>query len=47
MKNDYVDKKGNIQDKLKKEIDAVYMLDIGEKQFTLENTDSKNSLGKL
>ena len=39
MDNDYIDKKGNIQDKLKKEIDALYMLDIGEKQFTLENTD--------
>lgn len=39
MKNDYIDKKGNIQDKLKKEIDAFDMLDIGQKKFTLENTD--------
>lgn len=39
VKNDYVDKKGNIQDKLKKEIDALYMLDIGEKKFTLKDTD--------
>lgn len=39
MENDYIDKKGNIQDKLKKEIDVFYMLDIGEKKFTLENTD--------
>ena len=39
VKNEYVDKKGNIQDKLKKEIDALYMFDIGENQFTLENTE--------
>ena len=39
MDNSYIDKKGNIQDKLKKEIDALDMLDIGQKKFTLENTD--------
>lgn len=39
MDNSYIDKKGNIQDKLKKEIDALDMFDIGEKRFTLENTD--------
>lgn len=39
MDNSYIDKKGNIQDKLKKEIDALDMFDIGQDKFTLENTD--------
>ncbi|MBP3929251.1 MAG: DEAD/DEAH box helicase family protein [Peptostreptococcaceae bacterium] len=39
MDNSYIDKKGNIQDKLKTEIDALDMLDIGQDKFTLENTE--------
>ena len=41
MNNGFIDKKGNIQDKLKKEIDACNMLDIGEKIFRLDNIDFK------
>lgn len=37
VNNEYIDKKGNIQDKLKQEIGSVDMIDICEKQFILKN----------
>ncbi len=39
VKNQYIDTQGKIQDKLKIEIDALDMLDIGDKKFTLDNTN--------
>ncbi|MGL5651787.1 MAG: type III restriction-modification system endonuclease [Paraclostridium sp.] len=35
-KNEYIDKKGKIQDKLKKELDALQLEDTGETKFTLQ-----------
>lgn len=37
VKNEYIDKKGKIQDKLKRELDALKSNSINEKQFTLQS----------
>lgn len=39
VNNEYLDKKGNIQDKLKKELDALELEDTDETKFTLQGED--------
>ncbi|MEW9078233.1 type III restriction-modification system endonuclease [Terrisporobacter glycolicus] len=42
VKNDYIDKKGNIQDKLKKELDALETSNPQETRFTLQGENLQN-----